>query len=378
MELRRETERLLIADGKAPIVRVFDVAEGKVISNFPMSSSANLYSGPSKRFAYAVQSAADQISIVDGSLVFEDHGDHQHYDKYEPVLLDQPLYGDNPIHFVGHDGYVAAFFDNEGRALMMEEGSLLQAERNTIQIKTTMPHHGVALAWADVFLITRAEVLPGSPRATPVAVDIYKKDGEATGDSFGPCLSLHGEAARTDAVAFGCDDGVLILSSTSAELSSIKLFNPASPDSTKRRVGTLAAHDKVPYFVGNFGPQLYAEIDPSLGTFIYRDAPFDYSQFMFSVDGSQLLFLGKAGELAVIDTSSRQLLHQSTLTAAATGIDNGARDPRMVIGKKFAYVTNPASGELVVFSLSNFQEAARFPIEGEPTKLTIMDFPGRT
>jgi hypothetical protein len=50
----------------------------------------------------------------------------------------------------------------------------------------------------------------------------------------------------------------------------------------------------------------------------------------------------------------------------------------MVIGKKFAYVTNPASGELVVFSLSNFQEAVRFSIEGEPTKLTIMDFPEGT
>lgn len=378
IELARETERLLIADGQAPIVRVFDVAEKKVISNFPVSGQANVYTGPSKRFGYAVQSATDQISIVDASLIFIDHGDHQHYDKYEPILLNQPLVGDNPIHFVGHDAYIAAFFDNEGRALMMEEASLLQAERKMVQIKTSMPHHGVALAWADSFLVTRAEVLPGSPRATPVAVDVYARDGQASGESFGPCLSLHGEAIRTDAVAFGCDDGVLVLRSVASGLSASKLINPPSPDAIKRRVGTLVAHESVPYFVGNYGPEFYAEIDAELGTFVYRKAPLDYAQFTFNADGSQLLFLGKNGELAVVDTKSRLVLHQSKLTSATTGVDYGARDPKMAAGKKFVYISNPAAGELVVFSLQSFQEAGRFPIEGEPTKLTIMDFPGRT
>ncbi len=378
IELARETERLLIADGQAPIVRVFDVAEKKVISNFPVSGQANVYSGPSKRFAYAVQSTTDQISIVDGALVFEDHGDHQHYDKYDPILLDQPLYGDNPIHFVSHEGYVAAFFDNEGRALMLEESTLLQAERRTIELKATQPHHGVALAWGDAFLMTRAEVLPGSPRATAVAVDVFSQDGVATGESFGPCVSLHGEAARTDALAFGCDDGVLIISSKEGVFSASKMLQPASPDTVKRRVGTLASHDNVPYFVGNFGPLFYAEIDPALGTFITRAAPLDYAQFMFSADGSQLLFLGKNGEIAVLDAKSRELLHQSKVTSAATGIDYGARDPKLAVGKKFAYITNPSSGELVIMNLANFKEAGRFRIEGEPTKLTILDFPGRT
>lgn len=378
IELARETERLLIADGQDPIVRVFDVAEKKTVSNFPLSGKASVYTGPSSRFAYAVQSATNQISIVDGSLVFEDHGDHQHYDKFDPVLLDQPLYGENPIHFLSHEGYVAAFFDNEGRALMMEEGSLLQAERKMVQIKTAMPHHGVALAWADSFLVTRPELLPGSPRATPVGVDVYGHNGEPTGETFGPCVSLHGEAIRSDAVVFGCDDGVLVLRSASSGLSSTKLMNPAGPDATKRRVGTLVAHEKAPYFVGNFGANLYAEIDVEMGTFIYRNAPLDYTQFTFSADGSQLLFLGKNGELAVLDTNSRVVLHQSKVTSAATGVDYGARDPKMAVGKKFVYITNPGSGELVVFSLATLQEVGRFPVEGEPTKLTIMDFPGRT
>lgn len=378
IELSRETERLLIVDGLNPIVRVFDVAEKKVISNFLLSAQASVYTGPSGRFAYAVQSAANQISIIDGSLVFEDHGDHQHYDKFDPILMDQPLYGENPIHFVSHEGYVAAFFDNEGRALMMEEGSLLQAERKMVQIKTAMPHHGVALAWANSFLVTRPEVLPGSPRATPVGVDVFELNGNPTGETFGPCVSLHGEAVGSDAVVFGCDDGVLVLRSDSGGLSSTKLINPASPDATKRRVGTLAAHEKAPYFVGNFGPNLYAEIDVELSTFVYRNAPLDYTQFTFNADGSRLLFLGKNGELAVLDTSSRNILYQGKITSVATGLDYGARDPKMAVGKKFVYITSPSSGELVVFSLETFQEMGRFPIEGEPTKLTIMDFPGRT
>ncbi|MDQ3234735.1 MAG: hypothetical protein M3Q07_23260, partial [Pseudobdellovibrionaceae bacterium] len=54
-----ETERLLIADGLNPIVRVFDVAEGAVISNFPVAGPATVYTGGSGRFAYAVQGAAN-------------------------------------------------------------------------------------------------------------------------------------------------------------------------------------------------------------------------------------------------------------------------------------------------------------------------------
>ncbi len=374
-ELAGETERLLIADGQGQVVRVFDIAEGAVISNFPTSGAASVYTGSSGRFAYAVQSTANQVSIVDGSLVFEDHGDHQHYDKYDPILLDSPLTGNNPIHFVVHDNLAAAFFDNDGEALILDENSLLAAERVTVRIKTSMPHHGVAVPFAGSILVSRAEVLPGSPRATPVGVDVYTGEGALTGESFGPCVSLHGEAARSKELAFGCDDGVLVVSAADDGFESIKLLNPISPDGTKRRVGTLAAHDAVPYFVGNFGAGFYAEIDAKSGTFTPVAAPLDYAQFMFSKDGSRLLFLGKDGQLAVVDTVTRELLHKSLMTAAATGVDYGARDPKMAAGKKFIYITHPANGELIVFSLATLKEVERFKLAGEPTKLTVLSFP---
>jgi len=374
-ELAGETERLLIADGQGQVVRVFDIAEGAVISNFPTGGAASVYTGNSGRFAYAVQSTANQVSIIDGSLVLEDHGDHQHYDKYDPILLDSPLSGNNPIHFVVHDSYAAAFFDNDGEALILDENSLLAAERATVRIKTAMPHHGVAVPFGGSILVSRPEVLPGSPRAVPVAVDVYTSEGALTGESFGPCVSLHGEAARSKEIAFGCDDGVLIVGAVADGFESSKLLNPASPDGTKRRVGTLAAHDEVPYFVGNFGAGFYAEIDASSGNFTPVAAPLDYAQFMFSKDGSRLLFLGKDGQLAVVDTATRELLHKAPVTAAATGVDYGARDPKMAAGKNFLYITHPSNGELIVFSLEKLKEVARFKIAGEPTKLTVMSFP---
>lgn len=373
-ELAAETERLLIADGKNSIVRVFDVAEGAVISSFPVAGPANVYTGGSGRFAYAVQSTANQVDIIDGSMIFEDHGDHQHYDKFDPILVDKPLSGNNPIHFVAHGQYVAAFFDNDGEALILDESSLLSAERSQVRIKTAMPHHGAAVPFGDAILVTRPELLPGAIKATPTGIGVYKANGEATGQVFGDCFSVHGEASLPNVVAFGCDNGVLLVQSSADEMTALKLQNP-SVDAEKRRVGTLIANEKLRFFVANFGLSKYAKINPETQAFEILNAPLDYAHFIFSKDGKHLLFLGKDGQLAVVDSISNELRHKSPVTAPATGLDYGARDAKFAAGKNYVYITNPATAELIVFSLSTMAEAGRFKIEGEPTKLTVLDFP---
>ncbi|MDQ3234971.1 MAG: hypothetical protein M3Q07_24450 [Pseudobdellovibrionaceae bacterium] len=373
-ELAGETERLLIADGQNPIVRIFDVAEGAVISNFPVAGPASVYTGASGRFAYAVQSSANKVDIIDGSMIFEDHGDHQHYDKFDPILVDNPLSGNNPIHFVAHDQYVAAFFDNDGEALILDENSLLSIERSQIRIKTAMPHHGAAVPFGDSILVTRPELLPGATKGTPTGIEVYKTNGEATGQVFGDCFSVHGEASLQNVVAFGCDDGVLLVKSSADELSALKLKNPMI-DAEKRRVGTLISNENVSFFVANFGAGKYAKIDPESQSFEVFDAPLDYAQFIFTKDGGSLLFLGKDGQLAVVDALSGELKHKSPVTAAATGVDYGARDAKIAAGKNYVYLTNPATSELIVFSLSAMKEVGRFKVAGEPTKLTVLDFP---
>ncbi|MDQ3234734.1 MAG: hypothetical protein M3Q07_23255 [Pseudobdellovibrionaceae bacterium] len=270
-------------------------------------------------------------------MIFEEHGDHQHYDKYDPILLDNPLSGNNPVHFVVHDQYVAAFFDNDGEALILDESSLLSAERIQIRIKTAIPHHGAAVPFGNSILVTRPEILPGAVKGTPTGIAVHKTNGEATGQIFEDCVSVHGEAALEDVVAFGCDNGVLLVKSSADELSALKLPNP-TVDAEKRRVGTVISNENVPFFVTNFGVGKFAKIDPEAQSFEIFDAPLDYAQFIFSKDGSHLLFLGKDGQLAVLDALSHELRYKSPVTMPATGLDYGASDAKIATGKNYIYI----------------------------------------
>ena len=288
-------------------------------------------------------------------------------------MMDNSLEGNLPIHFVGKDGYNAIFFDDDGEAVFLAETAEGIGEE-IIKIDSGAPHHGVALAFGDHFLLTKPYLAEGSERAVPVGINAFEKGGDKLDIEFDPCNWLHGEAATKTTVAFGCTDGVLLISKTDEGLTSTKISAPQEDIDNNIRVGTVAAHDEVSYFLGNYGKNKYVEIDPVENTLTPKDIAIDYSRFAFSKDGKYIVFLGRDGSLGVVDTTSRELVHQSLVTSESTGENHGAADPKMELGKGMVYITNPAEGSIVVFDLTTLSIKTKFEVGGMPTMVTRLDY----
>ncbi|NRA65964.1 MAG: hypothetical protein HRU19_15865 [Pseudobacteriovorax sp.] len=356
------SQRLLIADGAEPRLTMVEIATGEIIKTFDIESVARVYTGPIGNFAYAVQARAGVVDIIDGG--FSTNIEQGIPFKLAPSIHSQQVKGALPIHFVGKQGYSAIFFDDEGKARFIPEPIQANSIAESIEIDSGAPHHGVALAFDQFFLLSKPVFIEGVERAAAGGIQAFDSQGQQLDQDFPTCPRLHGEASTSTAVAFGCGDGVLILQAENNTLKSIKVANPQLEDGASPRVGTIAAHDGVPYMIGNFGSQRYVAIDPEKERLDIYDLPIDYARFAFSKDGEKLIFLSKDGELLIVSSDDHSVIHRSKVTSPSTGENHGATDPKMVVAPGFVFVTDPAKAVVHAFSLDRMSIVSTYEVGG--------------
>lgn len=360
--------RLLIADSKSPKLHVVDVEQGAVIASFDTAAPARVYTGTSGLYGYATQSSADVVHVVHSGITVEPHDDHFHYLKGQPKLLERTFPGDNPIHFVAHDPWVALFFDDEGIARLVEESSLAGAPR-VLSINSGAPHHGVAVPFHDHVLVTRPELLAGQTRATPTGIAVYDDKGVASGQVFEGCISVHGEASLDHTVAFGCKDGVLAVSHGASGFTSKLLANPTGT-AAGTRVGTVVAHEQWPFFIGNFGAEAIARIDVQAGTITPKAVSGPYAQFIFAGSGEHLLVLTKDGVLRLLAPST---LNESASVPVLDPVgSDAAYAPQIAVAGHWAYVTDPSHARVHVIDLEQPGISKTIEVPGVPAKITAL------
>lgn len=365
-------ERLLVADGVTPMVYLVDAASHETLASFGLAAVARVYRGALGRYGFAVQGEGNRVQIFDSGLVVEDHGDHVHHERGVPGLLTLALSGTRPVHFVPHDRHAAAFFDDDGVAHLLDETSLALASPNVLRIDTGMPHHGVALSFGNGFLASTPELIPPAERASPTGIAAYDATGKATGERFGECPSLHGEAALDEVAAFGCSDGVLLVEAGKT-LTARKLANPGVGGSPAPRVGTLAAHPDAPHIIGNFGGERLCIVDLTAGALRPVQVPAPYLQFGFDAHGEHILLLAKTGRLHILDANDLSEVTALDVTHAATDDSgHGARYPQFAVGAHAVYVTDPQDGKVVVVDLVQNAIVAEIPVPGTPTKIAVL------
>ncbi|HEX6240286.1 MAG TPA: hypothetical protein VFZ61_05315, partial [Polyangiales bacterium] len=369
-------ERLLVADGVTPVAYVVDTATRETLASFGLSAVARVYSGALGRYGFAVQGEANRIQIFDSGLLLEDHGDHVHHERAAPGLLPFALTGARPVHFVGHGTQATAFFDDDGVAHVLDEHSLLDDAPQIVALDTGLPHHGVALAFGTGYLASVPQLLPPATRASPTGIAVYDATGTPTGQSFGACPSLHGEAALDHVAVFGCSDGVLVVES-GAPHRGRKIANPASTVSPAPRVGTLVAHAALDHMVGNYGPERLCSIDLQANELRPIAVPAPYLQFGFDARGEYLLLLAKSGRLHLLDAHDLSEVAALDVTdAPGDDGDHGARAPQFAVGARHVYVTAPKRGVVVVVDLEHMTIAHEIRLPGQPTKIAVLGAAG--
>lgn len=366
-------ERLLVADAVEPVARIVDVEPDAVHASYNLAGIARVYAGSTGAYGYAVQGEADVVSVLSSGLSVVDHDDHVHEEREDASLLDYRLEGDYPVHFVAHDGLVALFFDNIGRAHVLDEATLGSATPRVRIVDSGMPHHGVALTFHDHILITVPELLNGATRATPVGIAVHDATGAATGQKFVGCTSLHGEATRDSFAAFGCAEGVLVVESSTQGFSGRVIPNPASTVTPAPRVGTLVGHHALPHFVGNFGAGALSAIDATSATITPHSVPEPYVQFDVDPSGEHIVLLTRKGELRILDARTFELGPLFAVTSAVTDdTGHGARYPQFGFGEHLLYVTDPARGQIHAVDLESQTVQRSLSVPGVPAKLTVL------
>lgn len=248
--------RLVTTELNARPVRVHDLDSNTVEATFQADNvPAALYTSPGGRYAVVVQRTQDMVQFIDGGIWQEDHVDHLHDYKQASKAMAWKLTGARPTHYDVQAGKQAAFFmdgnttatpaQNAGVRLLTDASI---ASGGTIaSLDLGFPIHGLAEPIDNKLLaVVRAA---DTTDTLPTHLTLHQREGASYRfDRQLPtrCNGMHGSATSGVYTVVGCSDGMLMVKHLSATT-----VDDGTKLSTPLRVGTLAAHVRLPgQFIG--------------------------------------------------------------------------------------------------------------------------------
>ncbi|MDB5615046.1 MAG: hypothetical protein JWQ22_2699 [Devosia sp.] len=359
--------RLFIADHAKPQITALDLATGDTIATFPLASPATLYTTDGGVFA--VQGAGNQVSAIDSGIAVDDHGDHGDIEITDPVLVDAVMTGEKPAHFVEHGGKAALFSDGSGLINLFDakewahDGILA-----TTQLDSGTPHHGVAVPWGDYTLTSAANAK--DEKKPRIGLNVLDSDGKQVGETHA-CVDLHGEATSGNLVIVGCADGVLIVSG-SGEPQIIKLPYDGLPEGKST---TFLGGVGVQYFLGNYGADRVAIIDPAEAE-PFRLVDLPTRRVHFAVDPIRPKFayvFTEDGKLNQLDIVSGEIVKSLAVTEPYSMDGEWSLPrPRIAVAGDVVAVTDPNASKVHLIDIASFTEVRSIPVAGAPYNIVAV------
>lgn len=373
--------RLALISPDSASVRVYDLDSRALARTFPLPNVPSaIQASPDRRYALAFQRTQDLVSFVDGGIWQEDHVDHLHDYKADPKLLSFALAGVRPTHYEVHDDLAAVFMDglaptSNAEAVLLSDAGI-GAGKVEARLALPIAMHGTAEPRGDYLLTTfRSADAPGT---LPNQVELHRRDG--AGYRFvqrfaEQCPDLHGSFSNEDHSAFGCSDGVLVVTQAGDTFTAKKIANPAGLPAGVR-IGTLTGHHGWAGFVGIASPGHLFAIEPVAGTIAAIDwaAGRTRRAHAFDAEGRNFLVLDDLGSLYVLDPNAA-FAARATL-AAVPAMPAAAPFPAIAVSasKHRAYVSDPLGKAIAVVNLETPAVAERLPLDFSPAGLTWLGF----
>ena len=372
-----EAWRLFVTDQQEPRVTVIDPLKGQVLDSFATSGYVtHLVPSHSGETLFAVQMDHDVVHVLKSGITTTDHGDHSDIDTEAAELLPVTLTGARPIHVVAHDDSMVQFFDREGEARVFSETGLLKGDTSFEAVGATAPHHGIAVPMGDHFLVsvpnldadTKPDALP--PR---LGLRVVDKKGEQVGD-VATCSGLHGKAESAGIVAFGCTEGVLVVRPDGNNPPVVEMLAYGS-DLPEGRVSQLLGGKAMQFFLGNYGADRLAVIDPaSEDPYHLVDLPVRRVHFALDPQQVKMAYIfTEDGSLHALDVLSGQVVRSAQITEPYSR-DGHWRDPRprlAVMGDTIA-VTDPNQQLVRLLDANSFEEKSTINVEGRPFNIVAI------
>lgn len=368
--------RLFVADHTKPVVRALDLESGKELGKFDLKGYAALTGSTSGETVFAVQTEDDVVNVIKTGIRLSDHGDHRDLEISDAALLEQKFEGKRPVHAVMHGDKVVLFFDREGKAQQLSEQDVLQGKAEVKIIEATAPHHGVVVPFGAQYLVsvpnleaeTKPDALP--PR---LGLRVLEADDTQSGD-VATCTALHGEATSASLVAFGCEEGVLIASPAKDKKAALKMLSYGD-DLPKGKVSTLLGSKAMQFFLGNYGEDKIALIDPESET-PYRLVDLPTRRVDFALDSARLknaYVLTEDGNLHLINILDGTITRTEKVTEPYSK-DGHWRDPRprLAVAGDHIAITDPRHSLIRLINIENFKEERTIAVPDQPFSIVAV------
>ena len=376
--------RLLIGDGGTGDLSVIDLETGRVHQNeFDLGSRAGrIYPTRSGRFAVAVSTDANAVSIVDGGLYLEAHGDHFDMVERDASLLGIDLMGDRPVHMYVGDDWATVYYDGSGDFVLINEHELEEEGESYQPITMNAgPHHGAVIPLeGDLFAVSLQHPdFAQDPQEyrLPIGAEIWDLDGNVLHRAEG-CPDLHGDAGNGRMAVFGCTGGVLMVEAHDGHYEDAFIPAPAGSPDDFRLTSVWGYYGLDQFFALGSAVGLYV-VEPEEGEMdqlIPATEDLRPIQVALSHDGELLIVVMSDGELRLYEAHDLDLL-ASTSEILGDDIDPGfwAR-PHVATAPGHIFITNSGEGEVIALDAHDLEEVGHWEISGAPTKIAFVGILG--
>jgi DNA-binding beta-propeller fold protein YncE len=363
--------RAIIADHANGKITVVDAMSGKIIANFGVEGPARLKANPSGRLVYASQGAQNRVDVIDSGLTIQSHGDHADVSVAgAPRMRDAVIAGAKPSHINFGNGQVAVFFDGDGQASVFNEDRLGKPGAKPGVLKATAPHHGLAAPVEARFAMSIPH--PADNKQLPVGIAVVEQGGRELARSE-DCPRLHGEARMGQVSAFGCENGVLMLTTSKQGQRFEKLTYPEKLPAN-RMVRNLAGGRTVNSFFGDFGADGMVIIDPAAKDFTFVQLPAKRMHFARDVVSGEFGFvITEDGTLHKINALTGKV-EASVAVTERYSLEGGSAvaRPRVSASGERVVVTDPAKGQVHVVDAAKMQVLHKTAVPGAPFDVVIV------
>ncbi|WP_316804259.1 hypothetical protein [Pedobacter nototheniae] len=361
--------RILVADELSPVISQVNPFEGKVSAFDGKYPLANLYGTASGRYAAVLYQSQNLVEVFDSGL--QSHIDHVDVDgvaKWASITAD----GIKPTHFKSREKESLIFNDGAGTLSLGND-----ADFNTkgAKFKTInaglLPHHG---AMAQFLNGTYAVTSAASSGASPTRAIVIDKNGTTLFPSTVEVGAIHGNASDGVNAVFGAyatsaasAGGVLVVNQSGAQRF---LANPDGFGAY--RFGTILYAESAKKFIGYVAAKGAYLIDVAMHKITPMYAGADAFQCKVDYAGKNLVVLTLDGKLRIYELGTGTLKKEGSILSAVNATDT--YKPVLEATAKFAYVANPATGEVLQISLDDFSKVIKHKVSARPVKLTLFGF----
>ena len=370
--------RLLVADNNLPFAKLYDLGTGQRVDSMGglPGPITYLYSAQGARVAALHFQQQNRVQFYDGGVyLLNDRG----------VLAAPRMLGGMsdsvPLHGNYSGDILTAWFDGSGLARFWRETDI--AAGNTtpmLTVNSGAAHHGAAVALPGGQLV--ASSVKAVSGTGPDGVVVFNLQGQRV-DSTRTCPNLHGLMSSSAGAAYGCSDGILLVSAQNGRAVFTKITRSDDPrfgsGSVWGRPGSanLLARINIRGEAVTPATRMLAVVDVASRNLLPITPPGGEIDWVadLSYSGSHALMIGRTGTLYAFDMATRQLTGRVDALVPAMPTSGTFPTPVIAVAEGVAYVSNPARGEVIEVSLSAGgvpTVARRLAVGGAPTRMVVL------